>query len=146
MKKFRLKIPINGIKPAVIGKEMEKIAKKYNNALTPEILVNEAKNSRSPIHGCFTWNNKKAAHKCRLLEARYLLRNVIVEYEDEDELKTVRAFISVGNTEYKPIKSIMSNEDLYNQMLEDAYKDLKEMKDKYSMLKELKFIWKQLKI
>lgn len=57
--------------------------------LTPEAVVEAAKNPEHPAHGHFTWDNTEAAILQRLYEARRLIRSVKVEIRTEH--LTVRA-------------------------------------------------------
>jgi hypothetical protein len=48
--------------------------------LTPDIVVKDAASPKSVLHGFFTWDDKKAGHKCRLSEARKLIASVEIQY------------------------------------------------------------------
>lgn len=51
--------------------------------LTPAIVVADAKNPESPLHGLFDWNLETAAAKYWLLQARSIIRRIhIVETVD----------------------------------------------------------------
>jgi hypothetical protein len=55
--------------------ELTRIKQKYKK-LTASIVVKEAKNDKSPLHKCFDWDNKSAAQKWRLSQARNLIDSV----------------------------------------------------------------------
>jgi len=61
--------------------------------LTPEAVLEAAKNDGHPAHHCFTWDDSEAAHLQRLHEARRLIRSVKVEITTEHI--TIRAPIFV---------------------------------------------------
>ncbi len=64
-----------------IGEELKEIYDR-EKALTAEAVVSKAKSLDSSLHGAFTWDNSKAAIKCRLAEARYLIRSIDkIEFE-----------------------------------------------------------------
>ncbi len=50
------------VDPIIAGKEIERIAA-TNQAreVTPDMVVEEAKNPDNPLHECFDWNNNIAA-------------------------------------------------------------------------------------
>lgn len=47
-----------------------------SGSVTPEEVVKEATPDDAPLHGQFEWNNDKAAHKYRLVQARTMIRSV----------------------------------------------------------------------
>jgi len=70
-----------------IGEELWEIHER-DKALTPEAVVSQAQFLNSSLHGAFTWDNSKAARKCRLAEARYLIRSIDkIEFEFEESGK-----------------------------------------------------------
>lgn len=46
---------------------------------TPEELVKAARNKRSPVHKLFEWNDRRAAHEHRLVQARVMVNSLEVE-------------------------------------------------------------------
>jgi hypothetical protein len=54
-----------------------------SGSLTPENVLRLAEDSANPLHGCFTWSNKEAAHAYRLSEAANLIRTYRVEIRTE---------------------------------------------------------------
>ena len=58
--------------------------------LTPEQVVEAARDESSPLHECFEWDDGKAAHKYRVEQARDLLKRVKIEVEyHETTIKVV---------------------------------------------------------
>ena len=58
---------------------LQELAKKHRGRLTPELVVDAAKDKSSPLHGYFDWNVKEAAYKHWLYQARKLIMSVRVE-------------------------------------------------------------------
>lgn len=124
-------------KPQAVGECIEKLKAK-NGFITPEMLVKDAKKKSSPLHGCFTWDDKEAGKLRRLDEARYLLRMVTVEIETDDDPIITRAFVSVSDDPfYTTIESAMADDDMREGLLDQARKELRAFKAKYVQLKEL---------
>lgn len=67
---------------------LAKLAKANGGILTPNAVVDDAKNPSSPLHDQFEWDNDVAAEKYRLEQARELIRKVRVDIEVEE--KTIR--------------------------------------------------------
>lgn len=62
---------------ATIRQELERL--EVNGRLTPEQVVEAARDETSPLHTLFEWDDEKASHKYRLDQARSLIRSVRVE-------------------------------------------------------------------
>ncbi len=125
------------IDPHAVGQELTRI--QNDHGLTPEIVVEAARNPESPLHKGFEWDDSVAAAQYRLDQARYLLRMIVVV---ENKNRTpIRAFVSVQNTDqkrvYRDIASVFSNEYLREQALEQALRDLDAFQRKYRDLSEL---------
>jgi hypothetical protein len=65
-----------------IRKELSKIYKK-NGSVDAETVVDVAKSPKSPLHACFEWDDTKAAHKYRLVQARTIIRSIGVEVKGD---------------------------------------------------------------
>lgn len=73
--------------------ELEAIARRNGGRLTPEEVIEAAKSKDSPLHPCFTWDDKQAAHLQRLHEARTLIRSVRVTTVVEERVYKVIAYV-----------------------------------------------------
>lgn len=65
-----------------VGSELERIRQEHDGHLKTEDVVSEAADAASPLHPAFTWDDAEAAHQHRMAQARFLIRNVQVSYED----------------------------------------------------------------
>lgn len=65
----------------------------HNGQLTPDIVVDAARASESPLHSRFTWDDTEAATKHRQNEARALIRSVKVEFRTEHFTINAPAFV-----------------------------------------------------
>jgi hypothetical protein len=61
-----------------IRERLEKIAARHGGRLTPEAVVEDARDPESPLHGEFNWNLEHAAYAHWLEVARRLIRSVEV--------------------------------------------------------------------
>jgi len=131
----------------IIRDELHLLAKACDDKLTPEIILENAKSKSSPIHDYFIWDDTVAGERFRLLQAAMLMRTVkaLVETHPQDKPKMVRAFVSVvtqsadgeASNVYVPLSVALKVEDYRDQMLENAFRDLRAFQRKYSVLKEL---------
>lgn len=126
-----------------IHSELE--ACRIDGLIRPEDVIERAKRKKSPLHDKFTWDDGKAAHEYRLIEARNLIRvHVIHAVGDEDpvpvyvSLKQDRALPGGG---YRAMADVLSDAQLYQQMLDDAFMQLSNLQQKYRRLRELEPVW-----
>jgi hypothetical protein len=127
-----------------IAKELAKLARKHGGQLRPEVVVESARDPKSPLHSSFNWDDTEAAIQWRLQQARMLIR-AVVTYESVGDGKTVkvRPYVSLssdrteGGPGYRTLVSVMSDDELRAQMLVDARDDMQRFKAKYRALKEL---------
>lgn len=127
-----------------IRAEIERLER--DGKIRPVDVVEAAKDESSPLHDCFTWDDGEAAHQYRLLEARNLLRVYVIR-PDADDAPAVRAFVSLTSDRvekgggYRAIADVMSDQELYSQMLSDAVVQLRNVQKKYKAIKELASVW-----
>jgi len=112
-------------------------------SVEPSAVVEKAKDEKTELHKCFEWRDNIAAEKYRIYQARQLMCNlVVVEQEKKGIQEPVRLmFKTTANEGYKPISLIMQEPDEYKALLNRAYRELAQFKQKYKMLKELKDIF-----
>jgi len=110
--------------PQVIGEELERL--RATSDLTAETVVKAARNAKSPLHGEFVWDDTKAAHRYRLVQARTLVRSVKVIKEGRvptSHYVHVRSLSSSGKParsgRYEPIETVVFSIDEYQQALSD---------------------------
>lgn len=132
-----------------VGELLETLEYKHG-ALTPDLVVREARKKTSPLHSCFEWDDSIAAEKYRKHEARNLTRSVLVVTQQVSE--PVRAFHNVPITfktlddkaqGYVSLDVAINNDDYRNHLVQQAIRDLNAWKKKYSELKELHSIFSQ---
>lgn len=133
MNKVRWKVNLYGNADA--QKVYEEIGEETT---TPEEILEKAKDPNSELHKCFEWDDKKAAYKYRLQQARTIMCNLVfVSRDEKDEVRTFYN-LTFEKAEYHPTTMILQKPDEYKALLEKAKGELYAFKKKYAMLKELK--------
>jgi hypothetical protein len=129
------------------AKEFELI-REENIELTPQHIVDKARDKKSNLHNEFEWDNEIAGEKYRVGQASEMLRTLIVVNEEKENSAPMRAYINVSTMthQYFPMKIVIETPDLYKQMLEDAKKEMQSFIRKYEMLDELKVISNQIRL
>lgn len=137
-----IKWSINGIFKADANKCYEEI-KQIGDEVKPEQVLDKAKDKNSELHKCFDWNNSSAANKYRLIQAREVIRHLIViQRDDEKENEPIQFRVMLKNERthesgYKQTIVMVKDEDEYKKLLDQAYAELHSFKQKYSCLSEL---------
>lgn len=131
--------------------EILKIQKE--KGLTPEQMVEFAKNKNNILHDLFEWEDSVAGDNWRLQQARVLINEIKVIIENHEYYAFENVVVS-SNTqsygssssdvesvrEYVPIVEILSNEDLRKQIISSALNHLaywEKQNEKYDELKPI---------
>ena len=104
-----------------IGEELEDIKSKGN--LTPDRIVNRAKNTKSVLHKYFEWDDNEAAEKWRLSQARnitnHILEVIVIRGTEVEE----RAYFSVtaknDETSYVSLAEAITTPSYKKQLLKE---------------------------
>lgn len=123
--------------------ELEKLGE-----VTPENLVELARDEKNILHDEFEWDDSIAGEKYRIQQARQMIANIRVNYiqsDDETEKKPIQAFVSlVKNQPREKIEVVVNNADKYGLLLNKAYAELNSIKNKYATLTEIQEILKDI--
>lgn len=88
--------------------------------LTPELVVEAARSTASPLHTAFEWDDRAAADKYRIVQARELLRKAEVVIEE----RRVRRFVYLPSTSgYHPIDKVVADRDWRAEMIAEFERD-----------------------
>lgn len=122
------------------------------NMLEPPEVVEYARNNpQSELHKGFEWDDSKAAEQYRLQQARQIIYNIrIIQVEDNvnvDVAKTVE-YIPYTHLDtiggYKSTIEVYKNEDDYEQLKQQAYRDLLYWSKKYNNIMEFKQVFEDI--
>lgn len=133
---YQWKVP--GIIPVdaqTAGEELERIYER-DGSITPEAVVEDSTDPSAPLHGCFEWDNEKAAHKYRITQAQGIIRCIVSVDKPESPATPIRAFVSTRQS-YKPITVVINDADARAELLRSALAELENFKRKYAALQEL---------
>lgn len=139
-------------KATAVGQCIDAIEQKHKR-VTAEQIVKEARGANSPLHSFFEWDNTKAAKAYRLVQARHMIRSVVVVWEDDSAkggLRVTRAFISLrdeddgGGKMYMGAVRAMSDARYRKQLLAEALAEAGAWRQRYKDLEELAGVFKAL--
>lgn len=102
----------NDLSAEDVHKELQNIDFQYG-ALTPDNIIKSAIDPESILHGCFEWDDKKAAHNYRLTQARKLINGIDVKIINDEGVKTFPVYECVrvdNNNVFKDVTQMDRNE------------------------------------
>ena len=111
--------------------------------ITPESVLEKAKNRKTELHKCFEWDDSVAGEKYRLIQARQIIQHfMIVSPETDDSFVKVRSYqISTTRNVYLPSRVIVQQPDEYKALLKRAKAELEAFKQRYKTLAELESLF-----
>ena len=112
--------------------------------VTPEQVLEKAKDENTELHKCFDWDDTSAANKYRLHQARQIIQSFVIVREKEEQPK-IRAYqITTETSVYQPTRLFLQQPDEYKSLLERAKGELKAFRQKYKQLQELTEIFEEI--
>lgn len=126
--------------PQAIGEEIERLEQDHQHQLTPDGIVDAARNRKSPLHKAFEWNDEKAAHHWRCDQARKLVAtlDIVLIRPDKTEVPT-RAFVSVeigSGRGYSSTVHALNDPALRQQVVQRAWIELDAWRQRHAELSE----------
>lgn len=114
--------------------------------VTPENVLNKAKDEGTELHKCFEWDDSVAGEKYRLIQARDVIRHFVVEYKkDENETHKIRSYqITTKTNHYEPTTVILEKPDEYTALLERAKAEMEAFIRRYNTLAELEAVIEEI--
>ena len=122
-----------------------------NNQLKPEEVVEYAKQHKdSELHKGFEWDTEKAAYQYNLIQARQIIYNIRIIKTEDNNVDNTKKIEYTPYTHldtisgYKSIIEVYKNEDDYEQLKQQAYRDLLYWERKYQNIIEFEIIFKDI--
>jgi hypothetical protein len=122
-------------------RDAELLALKKQGRLKAATVVEYAKNPKTALHSAFEWDDGKAAHQYRLWQAEHLIISVrIIEPKSNTP---IQAFVSLGSDRkqkgggYRDTVSVLSDKQLREELLMQAWREFRYWQEKYQSLVEL---------
>lgn len=132
---------IKGIYKADAQKVADEIG---DGKVTPQEVLEKARDKNSELHKCFEWDDSIAAEKYRLQQARAIIVNLVYVPKTKEE-EPVRCFqITTERCTYQPTKQFLVQEDEYQSLLERAKAELESFKRRYATLTELESVFEAI--
>jgi hypothetical protein len=129
----------------IVGAEIERI-ESVAGVCSPRALVNESRPEDAPLHEVFEWDNEVAGEQFRVIQARAVIRNVVIV----DGESALPAFVHVTVTDaesdedregYMNSAAAMAEARTRTQVLREAVGQLNGLRRRYADLQELAVVW-----
>jgi hypothetical protein len=122
-----------------VKEELQALSELHGGNLSPQIVVDFARDATTALHARFEWDNTKAADEYRLHQARMVLATV--RYQD-DTGKTRRMFVSLTedrgtSNSYTHTAIVMSDAEKRRRLANMAVRELESAQERYSELTEI---------
>ena len=129
----------------IVGNELKVLAD--NNDLSPESVLETARDEDSPLHDLFEWDDRIAAEKYRLSQARRIIQQIVLVNDHPNaETRELRAFVTESRSDghYQLITTVVEDPDTYEVLLKRAKFELQMFRDKYKAILELKELFDEI--
>lgn len=113
------------------------------NKLTAQSLVDASEPETAPLHNAFEWDNRIAGNEWRKYQARNIIHSLVIVREEAEPQK-VYFNLDKKENEYTHIDVILSSEDDYNKMMENALNELRSFQRKYARLEALRPVFDEI--
>lgn len=128
------------VAPEVAGTAVEAIRSQFG-FVTPAAVVAASRPKNAPLHRCFPWNDREAAHQRRLEVARGLIAALVTIRVINNQPEPVRVYLHVKPSAeqscYVTTEEAMSREDYRRQVLGECLALLRGLENRYRYLTEL---------
>lgn len=125
--------------------DAQKVADEIGNRkVTPQEVLEIARNENTELHKCFEWDNDVAAEKYRLIQAQRIIINLVFSKTDNEQ-EDIRCFqITTEKNTYQPAQQFLVQQDEYQALLKRAKAELEAFRRRYASLTELEEVLKAI--
>lgn len=126
------------------GERLDELKARHGH-LTPELVLADAADPTSPLHGHFEWDNDRAANQHRINQAYELLRAIVV-LDVTEVHEPIRAFVAIINPdtasetrrrEYRTTEDVLADPILRRQFLDGVIREGEAWMDRARLFTEL---------
>lgn len=145
---WKQNFPSRGVKARDALEAIEKLKSINGGVVSPEQIVDAAKNTMHTLHPIFEWNDKKAAAGYRRMIAAKMLSAIEVTYKEMPKtpmrhfevIKRKQAGSETSQTYYSTVEEVMADPDARDRLVADAVKSLIQFRRRYEGLAELEVV------
>lgn len=123
---------LSDVDAQVLGERITALGRERE--LTAELVVEDARDPRSPTHPYFEWNDETAAHRYRLGQARGYIGGIKFVPAEGGQAKPVAIKVrpgAGGNDAYTTVAPAMQDEDVLLDLIDAIQRELSRLQDRY---------------
>jgi len=135
---------LHRVDPDKAWTEIQKICKANDGLASAQAIVDRARPKRSPLHRAFQWDDAKAAEAHRREQARSLITNFELVFENGE---VVPAMVNVRVNKkrgYMQTQDAVNDGDLRKQVLKQALAQLLGLEARFKSLSELAGVFQEV--
>jgi len=124
-------------------RELEEVRRANGGLLAPRDVVKYARDPKHELHREFMWDNERAGHRYRLMQARKMITHytVTLSMPAQGRVEKMRGYVALSTDRprggYRALVEILRDEHMTAQMLEDALASLSHWQKRYQRVTEL---------
>lgn len=133
----------------IVGAELHRLQRESAGALTPGQVLEAARDPRSPLHGSFEWDDRKAAEDYRLMQARWIIGGIreVVATNDGDSL--IRVFVNLEDVDdarsYVTVARVLSDAELWTQAKAQFLREAQAFQQRYEEFADLRNLVRKMR-
>jgi hypothetical protein len=117
-----VEVPLNGDHVETARAEVEKLLIEHGGELTPDDVVEAARNPETKLHGLFEWDESVAAGRFRLYQARMVLQRFAVPvYKAKVHKRELLNVEQPHGRRYMARSAVLANESLREQEVDRGW-------------------------
>lgn len=110
--------------------------------LTPELVVDDARDPQHPLHTRFEWDDTVAGEKWRHQQAHELITSVKVTYSNPTgkprEIRQFHAIRKENGHVYEPVENVLRDDVMTKILLADMEREWRALKKRYDQFAEFR--------
>jgi hypothetical protein len=130
-------VPLNGDHVETARSEIEKLLVEKKGELTPDDVVEAARDPKTKLHGLFEWDDSAASAQFRVYQARAILQRLgAPSYRARIYKRELLNVETKSGRRYVARSVVLNNEDLREQEVGRAWKYLRRFVDEWGDAEE----------
>ena len=105
-----------------VGPELETLYDRFGH-LTPDIVIDAAKDPGSAMHDYFEWDDAEAAHKYRKWQGRMIINSIRIVGPDDDTPRIMNVsvkYVDGGGRGYQKTTVAAKDQSMWDQVMDDV--------------------------
>lgn len=110
-----------------IGERLEELVEKFQEHLTKEEILAEARRSHSPLHKLFDWDDVEASERWRRKQVQSMMASLVVRKKGKPTRTRAFVFVKIpkhGRSCYIPLRSALGQPELRDQITQRGTRQL----------------------